>query len=138
LTCEYLREFSKKFEMIITLFSGARGKRNHEKNLKHKTSLHCPFNDFRWRPQFAKSRPLPAPVLRVCPPPTGGGEEEGEEYDALTPLPLIPGLKRVGSLPLVPSAPEQRREVSLPDLSQYRYSLPDLSQYRYSLPDLSQ
>jgi hypothetical protein len=86
-------------------------------------------NSFRWRPQFAKSRPLPAPVLRVCPPPTGGGEEEGEEYDALTPLPLIPGLKRVGSLPLVPSAPEQRREVSLPDLSQYRYSLPDLSQY---------
>jgi len=38
LTCEYLREFSKKFEMILTLLSGAWGKLIHEKNLKQKIS----------------------------------------------------------------------------------------------------
>jgi hypothetical protein len=43
LTCEYLREFSKNFEMILMLFSGAWGKVNHEKNLKQKISWHCPF-----------------------------------------------------------------------------------------------
>jgi hypothetical protein len=37
LTCEYLREFSKKFEMTQMLFSGAWGKVIHEKNLKQKT-----------------------------------------------------------------------------------------------------
>jgi hypothetical protein len=50
LTCEYLREFSKKIEMILMLFSGAWGKVIHEKNLKQKISWHCPFNrliDFR-------------------------------------------------------------------------------------------
>jgi hypothetical protein len=31
LTCEYLREFSKKFEMILMLLSGAWGKVIHEK-----------------------------------------------------------------------------------------------------------
>ncbi len=44
LTCEYLREFSKKFEMILRLISGAWGKVIHEKNLKQKISWHCPFN----------------------------------------------------------------------------------------------
>ncbi len=44
LTCEYLREFSKKFEMILMLLSGAWGKVIHEKNLKQKISWHCPFN----------------------------------------------------------------------------------------------
>ncbi len=43
LTCEYLREFSKKFEMTLLLFSGAWGKVIHEKNLKQKISSHCPF-----------------------------------------------------------------------------------------------
>ncbi len=38
LTCEYLREFSKKFEMILMLLSGAWGKVIHEKNLKQKIS----------------------------------------------------------------------------------------------------
>jgi hypothetical protein len=31
LTCKYLREFSKKFEMTLMLFSGALGKMIHEK-----------------------------------------------------------------------------------------------------------
>ncbi len=44
LTCEYLRKFSKKFEMTLLLFSGAWGKVIHEKNLKQKISWHCPFN----------------------------------------------------------------------------------------------
>ncbi len=43
LTCEYLREFSKKFEMILMLLSGASGKVIHEKNLKQKISWHYPF-----------------------------------------------------------------------------------------------
>ncbi len=38
LTCEYLREFSKKFEMTLTSFSGAWGKVIHKKNLKQKIS----------------------------------------------------------------------------------------------------
>jgi hypothetical protein len=37
LTYEYLREFSKKFEMTLMLFSGAWGKVIHEKNLKQKS-----------------------------------------------------------------------------------------------------
>jgi hypothetical protein len=38
LTCENLREFLKKFEMILMLISGAWGKVIHEKNLKQKIS----------------------------------------------------------------------------------------------------
>ncbi len=41
LSCEYLREFSKKFE--TALMSGAWGKLIHVENLKSKISLHCPF-----------------------------------------------------------------------------------------------
>ncbi len=36
LTCKYLPEFSRKFEMTQNLFSGAWGKMNHEKNLEAK------------------------------------------------------------------------------------------------------
>ncbi len=43
LNCEYLREFSKKFEMILVLLSGDWGKLIHEKNLKQKISWYCPF-----------------------------------------------------------------------------------------------
>ncbi len=38
MTWEYLREFSKKFEMILKLLSGAWGKVIHKKNLKQKIS----------------------------------------------------------------------------------------------------
>jgi hypothetical protein len=38
LTCEYLREFSKKFEMILMLLSGAWGKVIRERNLNQKIS----------------------------------------------------------------------------------------------------
>jgi hypothetical protein len=41
--CEYLLEFSKKFEMPLQLYSGAWGKVIHEKNLKQKISWQCPF-----------------------------------------------------------------------------------------------
>ena len=44
LTCEYLREFSKKFETALMVYSGAWGKLIHEKNQKQKISWHCPFN----------------------------------------------------------------------------------------------
>ncbi len=45
LSCEYLREFSNKFEIIIILmgYSRAGGKLIHEKNLKSKILWHCPF-----------------------------------------------------------------------------------------------
>jgi hypothetical protein len=36
LTCKYLCEFSKKFEIILMSFSGAWGRMIHEKNLKQK------------------------------------------------------------------------------------------------------
>ncbi len=44
LSCEYLREFSKKIEMAVMAYSGAWGKLIHEKNQKSKISRHYPFN----------------------------------------------------------------------------------------------
>jgi hypothetical protein len=38
LNCEYLREFSKKFETVLKEYSGAGGKLIHEKNQKQKIS----------------------------------------------------------------------------------------------------
>jgi hypothetical protein len=38
LSCEYLREFSKKFETTLMVYSGAWGKLIHEKNQKSKIS----------------------------------------------------------------------------------------------------
>jgi hypothetical protein len=38
LTCEYLREFSKKFETVLMGYSGAGGKLIHKKNQKQKIS----------------------------------------------------------------------------------------------------
>ncbi len=55
LTCEYLRKFSKKFEMILMLLSRAWGKVIHGKNLKQKISWHCPFKARNW-----KTGPLPS------------------------------------------------------------------------------
>jgi hypothetical protein len=43
LTCNYLREFSKKFLTILIRYSGARRKLIDEKNQKQKISWHCPF-----------------------------------------------------------------------------------------------
>jgi hypothetical protein len=43
LTCEYLREVSKQFEIIQTLFSGACGKMIHEKNRKQKSCYTVPL-----------------------------------------------------------------------------------------------
>ncbi len=50
LICEYLREFSKKFETILMGYSGAGGKLIHEKNQEQKISWHCPFKvgDCEW------------------------------------------------------------------------------------------
>jgi len=43
LSCEYLREFSKKFETVLMEYSWDGGKLIHEKNQKQKISWHCPF-----------------------------------------------------------------------------------------------
>ncbi len=44
---EYLREFSKKFEMVLMGYSGARGTLICEKNMKSKISCQTPFNNFK-------------------------------------------------------------------------------------------
>ncbi len=43
LSCEYLREISKKFDTILMVKSEAWGKLIQEKNQKQKISWHCPF-----------------------------------------------------------------------------------------------
>ncbi len=43
LSCEYLREFSKKFETVLMGYSGAGGRLIDEKNQKQKILWHCPF-----------------------------------------------------------------------------------------------
>ncbi len=45
LTCEYLREFSKKFKTVLLGDSWAGKKLSHEKNQKQKISWHCPFKE---------------------------------------------------------------------------------------------
>ncbi len=54
LSREYLREFSKKIEMAVIVYSDAWGKLIHEKNQKSKISWHCPFNT---SPLFHSSSP---------------------------------------------------------------------------------
>jgi hypothetical protein len=41
---QYLREFSKKYEMVLMGYSGARGTLIYEKNLMWKISCQTPFN----------------------------------------------------------------------------------------------
>ena len=53
----------------------------------------------RWRPWLRWARPLPPPRVRLV-------TMTSEEWDSLTPLPVIPGMKR--SVDLTPSAVEQR------------------------------
>jgi hypothetical protein len=43
LNCEYLREFSKKFEMALMVYSEPWEKLIHEKKQKLKIPGHCPF-----------------------------------------------------------------------------------------------
>ncbi len=43
-----LREFLKKFEMVLLGYSGARGTLIYEKNLKSKISCQTPFNKADW------------------------------------------------------------------------------------------
>jgi hypothetical protein len=44
LTCEYLREFSKKFETVLTGYSGAGAKLIHEKTRSRKSRNTVPLN----------------------------------------------------------------------------------------------
>ncbi len=44
LSCEYLRDFWKIFEMVLMGYSGAGGKLIHKKTKSKKISWHCPFN----------------------------------------------------------------------------------------------
>ncbi len=57
LSREYLREFSKKFEMAVMVYSDAWGKLIYEKNQKSKISWHCPFKliTFRHRRDWIQS-----------------------------------------------------------------------------------
>jgi hypothetical protein len=60
LSCEYLREFSKKFETVLMGYSWAGGKLIDEKNPKRKISWHCPLK----LPLQVKAN-LPAPLLQL-------------------------------------------------------------------------
>ncbi len=44
MSCEYLREFSKKFETTLMVYSGAWGKLIHEKNRSRKSRETVPLN----------------------------------------------------------------------------------------------
>jgi hypothetical protein len=57
LSCEYLCEFSNKFETALMVFSGAWGKLIFKKSLKSKISWHCPFklNGFSFKKQAKSS-----------------------------------------------------------------------------------
>jgi hypothetical protein len=46
LSCEYLREFYKKFETVLMEYSGAGGKLIHEKNQKQKSRDTVPLSIF--------------------------------------------------------------------------------------------
>ncbi len=63
LTCEYLREFSKKFEMTLMLFSGAWEKRIHEKKTWSKKSRVPLKLTYSWNGQFFA---LPAHQAGIC------------------------------------------------------------------------
>jgi hypothetical protein len=54
LTWKYLREFSKKFEVTLTLFSGAWVKMIHEKEAKNLATL--PFKGIAFLRRFKKSK----------------------------------------------------------------------------------
>jgi hypothetical protein len=45
LSCEFLREFSKKFDTALMVYSGALGKLIHEKNQKLKSPDTVPLTD---------------------------------------------------------------------------------------------
>ncbi len=58
LSCEYLREFSKKIETVLMEYSGAGGKLIHEKNQKQKISWHCPLRSTVGPQKFASKKSL--------------------------------------------------------------------------------
>ncbi len=81
LTCEYLREFSKKFKMILMLLSGAWRKVIHEKNLKQKSRDTVPLNQWicfctflklsikdidHWEKRLVESRIVSVPLISLC------------------------------------------------------------------------
>jgi hypothetical protein len=53
-----LREFSKKFEMAVLVYSGAWGKLINEKNQKSKISWHCPFKGLSWPEKYETVKQL--------------------------------------------------------------------------------
>ncbi len=55
LSCEYLREFLKKFETALMVYSGAWGKLIQEKKQKSKISWHCPFNTVSHKPKYTRN-----------------------------------------------------------------------------------
>ncbi len=72
LSCEYLREFSEKFETALMVQSEAWGKLIQEKNQKQKISWHCPFKflsgertRFFYHTLFCKERALILSALKL-------------------------------------------------------------------------
>ncbi len=66
LTCEYLREFSKKFETVLMGYSWAGGKLTHEKNQKQKSRDTVPLKStfFERRIASLKSKYASLPFIQ--------------------------------------------------------------------------
>ncbi len=63
---DFIREFLKKFETAWMVYSGALGKRIHEKNQKSKISWHCPFTLFLHLTSLFSLHHI-SPCFSVCP-----------------------------------------------------------------------
>jgi hypothetical protein len=67
LELRYLREFLKKFETALMVYSGAWGKLIREKNKKSKISWHCPFKSARGFVRETDTHRLSLPqILSSC------------------------------------------------------------------------
>jgi hypothetical protein len=84
LSCEYLRECSKKFETALMVYSGSWGKLIHEKSQKQKISWRCPFNCN----ESLKVLVVPTAMLLSCKLPSS----------------LAAGLKQAGKSPMATHA----------------------------------
>ncbi len=65
LSCEYLCDFWKKFEMVLMGYSGAGGKLIHKRNQKQKISWHCPFKKELKSIKYHKSNKSLS-ISRIC------------------------------------------------------------------------
>ena len=111
LSCEYLRDFWKKFEIVLMGYSGAGGKLIHKKNQKQKNlvtlSLYAIVDAFKWKNAAVVILLLPTPYFltnsEILPPgatatdPTwadsGRSPSPDQQHPQLRPPPQPPQLR---------------------------------------------